>query len=55
MPMNGSASAVLGQVPVVFGAGPGVGPVNRSLIHPVALNFGSPAEGADAGGTCGDD
>ncbi|MFE2106463.1 hypothetical protein ACFXAF_11430 [Kitasatospora sp. NPDC059463] len=48
--MNGSDSAVLGQVPVAPGAAPGAGPANRSLIHPVALNFGSPAEDADAQG-----
>lgn len=39
--MNGSARAVLGQVPVtVPGTAPGVGPPSRALIHPVALNFG---------------
>ncbi|GAA3033126.1 hypothetical protein GCM10020229_50720 [Kitasatospora albolonga] len=47
--MNGSAIEVFGHVPVtVPGTAPGEGPASRSLIHPVALNFGLSSEGAQA-------
>ncbi|GAA2749386.1 hypothetical protein GCM10010440_53510 [Kitasatospora cinereorecta] len=57
MPISGRACEVFGQVPVtVPGRSPGDGPVNRSLIHPVALNVAlSSGRLPVPRDTCGDD